>query len=82
MVVYKRISSLEVMAIVDRQLEAGMTDPAVVFLKNLVQTLHTQEEHRRISGGALGGESSALRQDTPTEPLSEPHDDDFDPAAE
>jgi hypothetical protein len=35
MVVYKRISALEVTAIVDRQLEAGMADPAVVFLKNL-----------------------------------------------
>ena len=82
MVVYKRISALEVTAIVDRQLEAGMADPAVVFLKNLVQSIHTQEEQRRRSGAALGGESCALRQDTPTEPLSEPHDDDSDPAAQ
>ena len=80
MVVYKRIAALEVMAIVDRQLEAGMTDPAVVFLKNLVQSLHTQDEQRRRSGAALGGEDSALRQDT--EPLAEPHADEFDPAAQ
>ena len=77
MVVYKRIAALEVTAIVDRQLEAGMTDPAVVFLKNLVQSLHTQEEERRRSGA---GESSAPRRDTPTEPPPEPHADDFDPA--
>jgi hypothetical protein len=97
MVVYKRIAALEVMAIVDRQLEAGMTDPAVVFLKNLVQSLHTQDEQRRRSGAALGGEDSALRQDTEplaalggedsalrqdTEPLAEPHADEFDPAAQ
>ncbi len=53
MVVHKRISTLEVMAIVDRQFEAGMTDPAVVFLKNFVQSLHTQEGQRRSSGAAL-----------------------------
>jgi hypothetical protein len=79
MVVYKRIPTREVTTIVDRQLEAGMTDPAVIFLKNLVQSLHAAAGQRERIDAALGGESSLLREGTP---LSEPHDDDVDPAAQ
>jgi hypothetical protein len=84
MVVYKRISTLEVMSIVDRQLQAGMADPAILLLKNLVQPLHSQEGPHESHGAALGGASSPVREDAckREEPLSEACEDELDTAAQ
>lgn len=43
MVVYKRMSVAEVLAIVDKQVSVGMKDPVVVYLKNLLDAMHDGE---------------------------------------
>ena len=52
MVVYKQIATADVLSIVDRQLEAGMRDPAVVFLRNFTR-------HLRVRGAGAGDADAA-----------------------
>lgn len=44
MVVYKQISKVDVLDIVNRQLRAGIRDPAIVFLANFTQCLRAHED--------------------------------------
>ena len=82
-VVYKRLSTREVMSIVDRQLQAGMADPAVVLLKNSMQSaeLRFQEDEHEGRPGPLPGASKPSRDGEP-EDGSETRDDEEHAAAE
>ena len=65
MVVYKQIATADVLGIVDRQIEAGMRDPAVLFLRNFTHALRVggseaeEDEARADAAYSDAGSASA-----------------------
>lgn len=70
MVVYKQISTVEILDIVDRQIKAGIADPAIIFLRNFTECLRLQpigsshvprakEVHGHANAATLACSSSA-----------------------
>jgi len=56
MVVYKQLSRLEVLDIIDRQITAGIRDPAIIFLQNFTQCLRVKPSFSSdVAGGIKAG---------------------------
>jgi len=65
MVVYKQISKVDVIDIVDRQINAGIRDPAIVFLWNFTRCLRvrTEDANESVSASNMHTGLKTLRKE-------------------